>query len=398
MQRISGGIFACLLVIFGTFIFAGCTSPSEHSSEVQIGALLPLSGNSAAYGERLREGIELRMYVKQERERDSLNVEIVYEDTRMNPEDAVSTFRKLQQSGIQSFIGPYSSSEALAVAPVAKRNDAIILSPGATSPDLSDTGPYFSRIIASDYYDASVMASFARDSLDAQMAGLVYINNDYGVGIKNSFQEHFSNFGGEVTYTAGFDSGTSDFRTILERLNQEPPDLVLLIGFSEMGFFLRQMGELGLSFQILSSGLFENPKIVETAGRFANGVYYTMPYFSPKGGSSTIEKTFNQAFEEKYPDQSPAIEHGLGYDALNVYLEALRESDGSLKGVKEAITSLESFPGAAGSLTFDDNGNVTKPYGIKTYRGGEFTWVTRIYQPQRNIQSHGADSTSVAAP
>lgn len=397
MRRLAFAVLA-LFVILGASIFSGCTSSSDDSSRVRIGALLPLSGNSAVYGERLREGVELRMYVKQQRGRDSLNVEVVYEDTRMNPEDAVSAFRKLRQEGVQFFIGPYSSSEALAVAPVAKRNDAIILSPGATSPDLSDTGPYFSRIIASDYYDAGVMASFARDSLSAQSAAVVYINNDYGVGVKNAFQDHFPDFGGEVVHTAGFDPGTSDFRTILERLSQKSPDLVLLIGFNEMGFFFRQMGELGLSFQVLSSGLFENPKIVETAGRFANGAYYTMPYFSPDQGRNAIEETFNRAFSEQHPDQSPAIEHGLGYDALNVYLAALRRSDGTLEGVKSAITNLEGFSGAAGSLTFDENGNVVKPYGIKTYRDGEFTWLTKIYEPKQNIQSNGSDSTSTAAP
>jgi branched-chain amino acid transport system substrate-binding protein len=176
-----------------------------------------------------------------------------------------------------------------------------------------------------------------------------------------------------------FEPNNIDFRTYLLKLKQAKPDVVILIGFKEMGFFLRQMGEMRLSFNILTTGLFENPDIINVAGKFADKVLYTMPYFDIHGNENVVIE-FKKYFSEFYPNKQLGIEHALGYDVLNVLLSAMKGTQGSVEKVKQHLYETKDFPGVAGSITFDTKGDVIKPYGIKQYKEGTFTWLTPVFK------------------
>lgn len=370
-------IIFCTFLVLALIIILFVTQTKKEPEKIKIGAILPLTGDAAVYGERLKEGVELSKYFFERQTKTKVNIQ--FEDSRLDPKEAVNAFYKLEQSNIKFIIGPYSSSEVLAIAPIAEKKHILILSPGASSPKITNAGDYIFRIVASDIYDGRVLAHFAKKDLKAVSAGIVYINNDYGFGINDTFKKEFESLQGSVLATMSFEPNTSDFRTYLLKLKKAKPDLVILIGFKEMGFFMKQMGELGLSFNILTTGLFENPDIVKIAGRFAEKVYYTMPYFDINGNDKVVVD-FKKYFLELYPGRQPAIEHALGYDTLKVLLNAMTNTQGSEEKVKENLYKTKNFPGVAGSLTFDANGDVIKPYGIKQYKNGIFTWLIPIFK------------------
>jgi branched-chain amino acid transport system substrate-binding protein len=371
-------IIISIVVVVALAIILSVTRAKKEPNEIRIGAILPLTGDAAVYGERLKEGIELSRYVF---ERQAINprIDIHFEDSRLDPKEAVNAFYKLEQSNIKFIIGPYSSSEVLAVAPIAEKKRILVISPGASSPKITSAGDYIFRIVASDIYDGQVLAHYAEKNLKATSAGIVYINNDYGLGINEAFAKEFKSLNGNIMISLSFEPNNTDFRTYLLKLKQAKPDVVILIGFKEMGFFLKQMGELGLSFSILTTGLFENPDIIKIAGKFAEKVLYTMPYFDINGNDNVVIE-FKKYFLELYPNKQPAIEHALGYDALNVLLSVMKGAQSSVEKVKQHLYETKNFPGVAGSLTFDTNGDVIKPYGIKQYKNGTFTWLIPIFK------------------
>jgi hypothetical protein len=74
---------------------AVCVGIAGHAQPFDpIGVILPMTGDFARYGERVREGLESKKI-------DS--VKFVYEDEGGNPRSAVSAFHKLRASDKLSF-------------------------------------------------------------------------------------------------------------------------------------------------------------------------------------------------------------------------------------------------------------------------------------------------------
>ena len=128
-------LFCALLVLTAV---SGCRRASEDQS-ITVGAILPLTGNGAKYGEAARKGIELAREETNSRNRirgKMLNV--VYEDSQGDPRRAVDAFRKLASvDRVPAVIGDLFSSATLAVAPLANESRVVLLSPTSSAPELT---------------------------------------------------------------------------------------------------------------------------------------------------------------------------------------------------------------------------------------------------------------------
>jgi branched-chain amino acid transport system substrate-binding protein len=124
--------------------------------------------------------------------------------------------------------------------------------------------------------------------------------------------------------------------------------------------------------------MIENPEVLKIAGVSANNVIYTYPSFDLKSKRqsvvSFVENFSNQTKEE------PSILEALGYDSFMLLANAINEKGGSTKGIREYLLSLNDYDGVTGQLTFDNNGDVMKPIGIKEIINQEFTWLNSNYK------------------
>lgn len=349
-----------------------------------VGVILPLSGDGASYGKTLQKGIELYL---DERKAPSQTITPIYEDSRLSQIEAVSAFQKLTgKDGVSVVLGPFSSSEMLSLAPLAERSKTVLISATATAPAISQAGRYIFRIIPSDVYDGRVVAHLIRKQLpEASRVAIVAINNDYGQGIYQAFQAEAE----RLTLSAGeplfYPPNTTEFRTLLRRLSNEDPDVLFLIGYKEMGQFLRQANQLGFGAPIVSTGLMEDPEIVNIAGKGAEGVLYSYPSFNPDA-SEGLTARFVSAYNQRY-GSPPDVIAALGYDLMGLVASALpsdeKEADG--ESIRNRLAETKSFPGVAGDITFDENGDVVKPSGIKMVREGRFVWVDERLEIEMSI-------------
>src|SRR5437899_4904346 len=74
----------------------------------------------------------------------------------------------------------------------------VMVSPSASSPDLAGINPYFFRVCPSDLQHGPQLARFAWQTLAARRAGIIYLNNDYGRGVRRTFTTEFARLGGVV--------------------------------------------------------------------------------------------------------------------------------------------------------------------------------------------------------
>ena len=362
-------------------ILSGMISCANRQKEITIGVILPLTGNAAKYGQATKNGIDLAL--EEINHRGGINgrsLKAIYEDSQADPKMAVSVFQKLTTIDKASFIlGPLASSSVLAVAPIANRKKVIVLSPAASSPKITDAGDYIFRNVMSDLFDGRAIADFAFNSLKKRTAGVIYINNDFGVGLKKSFRAFFEKYGGEIKAIETFNQGDNDFRTQLTKIMNSEPEVVFLAGQREMGYVLRQARELGLQSQWISFSMFEDPEILKIAGNAANNVYYTYRAFDPKSDISLV-RNFSKNYKQRF-GQLPDIFAGLSYDAARIIVSAIERGGAKdTEKVKMALYNTRNFPGVVGETTFDENGDVIKPIGIKRVEKGKFIWVDKSFE------------------
>jgi branched-chain amino acid transport system substrate-binding protein len=364
------------IAIIGVLVIATVlivTQTKEEPKEIKIGAILPLTGDAAIYGQEIKNGIELALEeINQKGGINDTLINIIYEDDQGQARIGVSAMEKLiKTDNVPVVIGGAMSSVAVPLSSIADKNKVVLLSPTATAPVLSGISKYFFRIWPSDNYDGSFMAEFAFNSLSLRKVCILYVNTDYGKGIEEVFKREFEKLGGEILKSESYELGTTDFRTQLTKIQELKPEAIYLPGYyKEFAGILRQAKELGFRGRFLSVNSFYDPKLLEIAGDSAEGAIFTYPLYDPKCGQPIVQ-SFVQSFKEKYGKEPDAFAV-QGYDALKIVALAIEKGGYSSKDIQRAMSQIKDFAGVGGTMSFDQNGDVVKPLRILTVKDGKF--------------------------
>lgn len=374
MKRITWHIgfltFLLLCVLSVLLVISGCSK--KEPREIRIGAVLPLTGSAAVWGQNAKMGIEIAL--------DEINssggirgkkIRLIYEDSQSLPRNAVSALQKLISTDkVSVVIGDIASSSVLAMAPIAEKNHVVLLSPGASNPDISKAGDYIFRNWQSDALEGDVDAHFAYEKLGYNKAATLYVNNAYGTGLKDVFEEVFRKLGGKILISESFQQGDTDMRSQIRKIAEANPALIYMPGYPpEMAIVLRQAKEMGIKIQFLSVQAFDDPKILETAGGAAEGAIFSVP--KPPDTSNTVVSNFIRKYKEKF-NKEPGVCSDTGYDALKIVCWTIdRTTEISGSAIQLQLLKLKDFPGAAGATTFDSNGDVVRDFIFKKIKAGK---------------------------
>lgn len=358
------------LILF-LFVIAGCENTKKPIENViKIGAILPLSGDASLYGNNDREGIDLAIEMANAKGGVNGNkIEILYEDSKAEAKTGVSAINKLANSNIMALIDNAISSVTLAILPIANEKKILVLSTGATNPSLSGASPYFYRIWNSDAEEGVFAAKACTDKMSLKQMAILYINNDYGKGLKDVFAKEYAKLGGKIVAEETFEKGDRNFKNVLSKISQAKPDGIYLVGYaSETGVVAKQINELQIASKIVGTVAMEDPVFLKLAGEASEGVVYVFPE-SPDG---TAVKEFKEQFKKKY-GKEPGLLCDAGYDAANLLMEAYRKGVKSSDDIRTVLSGLKGYIGASGEITFDNKGDVHKPMVLKTVINGNFS-------------------------
>lgn len=339
-------------------------SPKKQEEVIRVGFMGPLSGDATVWGENAKKGFDLAL---KELRKEGKEIEVIYEDDQCLSQVGVTVANKLTKiDKIDAIIGVACSSVALAIAPIIEDTQTIFISSCASSPEITYAGDYVFRTWPSDAFEGEVMADFAFESLNYDKISILYINNEYGLGLKEAFGNSFKEFGGEIISSETFKQGDKDFRTQLIKIKNINPNAIYLVSNPvEIPIILKQAKEMDMGIQFLSSVAFEDPSVIEVAGNAAEGVIYSKPV-----GEITPE--FISKFSLEY-NKEPSICTDTSYDALKILISIV-EKVGSVNNtlIKNELYELKDYKGASGTISFDKYGDVIKPATIKTVKNSQF--------------------------
>ncbi len=350
-------VLCCLILL------SSCGSKSDD--QLTVGVLVPLTGEAAVLGKEVQQAVQLAA--------DNYNaisdeeISVVFEDSRCFGKDAVSAFHKLVSiNRVQAIVGPLCSSETLAIAPLAELNKVVVVSPASTNPSISLAGEYIFRVIPSDALQGKAGADLVWKS-GLKSGAVLYVQNDYGVGLKDVFKFRLKELGGVLLAEEGYVQGSSDFRTQIAKIKEKNPEFVYLVSLpGEGGLILKQLREMQLGVSVFGAEGIRDPSVIKVAGEAAEGLVITYP----QQIQSERRTTFVNLYKERYGSE-PGTFAAEGYDAFNIIAVAYRGADDVSK-IKDVLYKIKNFQGASGPITFDANGDVDKPYAAQIVRNGEF--------------------------
>ncbi len=350
-------------------LFCFFLATAAYAETVKIGAVQPLSGKISVYGEGFQRAINLAVEeVNAAGGIKGKNLEVVYEDNLSTAQGTVSALQKLISiEKLPVIIGPAASSNFLAACPIAQREKTIFIGSESAASDISQCGSYVFRVFPSDMLQGIGVAELAEE-LGYKEVALTYINNDWGVGLAEVFKQKFN---GKIIEEFAHDEGKADYRSELMRLKRKKPVAVVNLTYiKEGGTLLKQAYEMKFTPKWLMGSAAKSPKLVELAGKTAEGIIGTYPTFSKEGDRYEHYKT---AFAAKYPEKKLPIFGEYNYDMVHLLAKALNNAEAiNADAIRAALMeSSKGFVGITGDKTFDENGDVGATYGRWTVKDGK---------------------------
>jgi branched-chain amino acid transport system substrate-binding protein len=345
----------------GCLALAACggdDAPSGDDAAIKVGVLAPKSGELAEWGRQMERST---LFAADEINRaggiDGKKLKLIVKDTAADPAQAVKAARELLDAGVVAFIGPATSAESVAVVEQVSRKAHIpTISPGASSPQLTsiDDGDTFFRTAASDAFQGKVLARRIHEDGRAKLA-IIYRDDAYGAGLRDTLSEAFEALGGEVSTAVGYPADkVMNFGSAVAQLfpDANEPDAVALLAYHEDGANItRDIQALGLS--TLPSfygvdGVYSIEFAMGGAAPVVDGLIGTAP------AAATDDPNFIK--EQRSFAELTGVKddfQGASYDAVCIVALALAAADEvSSQGVIDHIREV-TRPDGASSLTIN---------------------------------------------
>ena len=365
------GLIVAIVVIWGGFKIYG--GSQELEGPLKIGAVVPLTGDGAAYGLPIQKAANIAVdEINEAGGINGNNIELIWEDGKCDGEPATTAAQKLINIDKVSFIvGGVCSSEALAMAPLANPEKVLILSPSATSPDLNtEGGDYFFRLSPSDALAGTIAANYAANTLGAKKAALIAENTDYAQGLGSVFEEGFKASGGEIAVSENFNTGETDFRTALLKVKEAGVDVLYLAPQTPApGTQLaRQAQQLELNVPLLTGEVMIGRDVIAENAAALEGMVGFEAHFDSEGKGGEFLAKYTEVTGEEAP--FPSFLANM-YTSIYLIKEGVEAHGLDTDAIRSWLLELEGYDSAAGSLTFEENGDRETDYAALAAKAGK---------------------------
>ena len=277
---------------------------------------------------------------------------------------AVAVANKIVNDGIKYVIGHLCSSSTQPASDIYEDEGILMISPGATNPELTQRGyQHIMRTAGLDSSQGPTAAKYILETVKPQRIAIIHDKQQYGEGLARSVQDGLKAANANVVFFDGITAGEKDFSALIARLKKENIDFVYYGGYHpEMGQILRQARAAGLKTQFMGPEGVANVSLSNIAGESAEGLLVTKP---KNYDQVPANKPIVDAIKAKKQDPSGAFVWTT-YAALQSLQAGLNQSDDPAEIAK--YLKANSVDTVMGPLTWDEKGD------LKGFEFGVFDW------------------------
>lgn len=363
--------------LVGTASLSGCNSAP---STVKIGVAQPLSGNLAALGQDLLNGVTLAV---EEINKEGLiikgkpvKLEVVALDDRADAKTGVEVAKQLVDAGVVAVIGHLNSGVSIAAAPVYAEKSIAQLAI-STNPKFTQLGHNTTfRLVANDTLQAKAIGSFSAAQFGATRYATMDDSTPYGKDLAVGAAAELKKAQKEVVLHQSFDEKTTQFDDFAKKLKEEKVEaLVSTVSDFQLVALLEAMQKIDYTrITVLGADTVKTPDMLKGVVP-SGGLYVTSPILEPREFAS------GAAFLDKYRNKFktvPAYGGHYTYDATYVLAAAIKRSETAKpEAIVQALRKIDGYAPVTGSMRWDEKGEQRYGViGVYTARGG--AWEPRV--------------------
>jgi branched-chain amino acid transport system substrate-binding protein len=364
-------LFAVVACTLFAFTFLGAEKAKGEPIKAKIGVISIITGQGAAYGEAITNGIKLA--------RDEVNakgevlIDLKIEDSSGKQEQALAAAQKLINSEkVVAIIGPTLSNEMFAAGPEANASGVPIMGTSTTAKGIPQIGKFVFRNSMPESQAIPASVGHAVKKYNIRKVALLYGNDDaFTKSGFDTMKETAGKLKLEIVTIQEFQKGQADYKAQLTKIASLKPDAVLCSAlYNEGGVILAQARKMGLKVPFVGGNGFNSPKVIEIAKEASEGLIVATPWFGEKNDPKV--KAFVAKYEKAYgkkPDQFAA----QAYDAFYIMTNALKAAGSADRAkLRDALAATRNFQGVVGNFSFDAERDVVMTPSVLIVKSGKF--------------------------
>lgn len=296
-------------------------------------------------------------------------------DDSANEDAALRVARALRDDpAVMAVIGHLNSGPTKVAARVygAGEDPVVVISPSASSPDLAGISPWFFRVCPSDLTFGARLAQYAYNTLGARRVAVLYINDDYGRGVRRTFAAEFTRLGGQVTTEDPYLSGAGGVEPYFTRIQRNGGVDALVLATHRAGAeeALRERARMRVPWPVMGGDALTG---IETLGPLAEYVRVASAYLADRPGAANA--TFTAEYARQFDGTRPDHRGAGAYDIVHLLARAMDQGGVSRSAIREYLATVgnsrPAYDGVTGRIAFDERGEVPdKSVVIGVVRGG----------------------------
>jgi branched-chain amino acid transport system substrate-binding protein len=302
---------------------------SAQEGPIKIGFPCPLTGPYGA--EAQNQVMAAQLAVAEFNDAGGLNgrkAELLPRDDKLNPgEAATRTLELIENDKVNFIVGSLSASVQLAINNITKERKVIFnsISQSDAINEATDFSRYTFHEAMNPHMTAGAVGRYAFSKLGKKV---VYLLADYAYGYEmaRGFQRAGKDLGAETLAEIKHPLGTTDFSTLLPRIQAMKPDILCVINFGrDQQIALKQATDFGLkrNTKIIVPIMLYTARVAGGAQAFDGVIGGTSYYWGIEDKVASAKK-FNDGFRKMHKGAIPTDYGAMGYGGVRTVLEAAK--------------------------------------------------------------------------
>src|SRR5690349_4091623 len=349
-----------------------------QAQEYNVAAEMALTGTYAWVGVPSHEGMMVGLdEVNSSGMLGAAKIKLMVEDTGSEKAQAITLMNRFQsRENVLMVLGPSSSSEGVAIAPVANDLKIPLLTTTAVSDAINKSGIWAFKTPSSPSAIIGEVARYAVDNLRVKSAALVWgRDNDGQVGQKNAASAYFKSHGVNVLAEESVLTTDTDFTALITKITaQNPEGIFLALTAEQAASFMIQARQGGIDPKVHFIGVpnMGAEQFITIGGKAVDGAVFVADYFP------NLQSPENQKFVTEYkkrynrlPDNGAA----LGYTAIKIAAAAIKAAgpQPTREKIRAALAKTKGMKVilGRGEFSYDENRGALYGAVILTVKGGK---------------------------
>ncbi|MFH1112335.1 MAG: ABC transporter substrate-binding protein [Pseudomonadota bacterium] len=352
-------------VFVGCLIFAAALCPGQGAAgdgPIIIGNMADFTGTYAAMSKMQKDAVD--MAVKEINEKGGLlgrKVKVIHEDTETSPSIATRKMERLiLEEKADILVAPVSSASTLAIMPIAKRYNKLLLVPMSQSVKVTgeNKNKQTFRVCANPSITSKALVTWMTENLGKKYY-LLTVDYAWGRSTSEEYHKLLKKMGAEIVGETFFPLKTKDFAPYFGKIKAAKPDVLFITaGGNDAVSAVTQAKQYGLTklMKICGDGSLVSSDVLPAMADAANGII-TADYYC-----ETLDTPEHKAWKEAYMKSSgakPSKFSVSSYEAVMWAAQAVNKA-GSLDTDK-IIGAMEgsTYHGPQGVKTMDPEDHQT---------------------------------------